>query len=867
MFVHYCRGRFVTVSAVVIAWLAPATGRAAAEPAVLPAQFAIAAEPAWVEPVPADFQTVPGAREAISDGVQHLIADTQVCLGATNASYYHYAFRFLTEAGVREGSSIQIECDPSYQSVQFHRLRLWRGTQVIDCLDKKAFRALQRESNLEWQLLDGRQTLLALLEDVRVGDVVEYAYTLTGENPIFEGRYGGSHLLGWGLSVLRHRLRVLAPVDRTLFRRMSGASAPEPVERLSEGIREWRWDQTNTTPIQVESGLPGWYKPMPEVSFSEYAFWSDVAQWAAACYETTGSLDSALGPQISDWLQRPAAEDRAVAALEFVQEKIRYFGLELGAGSHRPNPPELVLQRRFGDCKDKAVLLCAILRALGIDAQPALVNVFSCRHTANELPSPFAFNHVIVVARIDGAAVWMDPTRVNQRGRLRDRYLPPYGVALVIAGDTTGLQPVVSGNAGESRTEIYECFDLRHAEAPAGLTVRSVFRGRDAENRRAGFSNSSRVDLERHYLNYYAQRYSGVRSDGAVSVEDAAVSNVVTISERYTISALWSPDRAQTNRMGASFSAQDLRAYVEQPATVLRTMPLGLPYPVDTRQTIEILLSKDFSFEPEHVVIRDPYLHFEFTSAHTNRVITLTYCLRTLADTVPVTAMTEHLELRRKIGHSLEYSLTDGPAEPSTDEAFVLNWPMVGVAALWCVLLTLAWIRGYRYRPVLAPPPIPDWETQGHSPSGIGGWLILPCIGLVVGVFRILSGLVQLGACFDATVWRALTTLGAPDYHALWRPALLLELLGNSFLFALLTLSGILLVRRRASFPRFMIALYVAQLVVIVADAALCRQIPALIAQSPQDDAAKGVTQAIIAACIWIPYFLNSRRVRNTFRN
>jgi len=867
MLIYSCVGRIVVLSAVMFAPLTPTSSHASPQSAVLPAAFAITAEPAWVDSVPADFQAVPDAREAISDGVQHLIVDNQVCLGPTNASYYHYAFRFLTEAGVREWSSIQVECDPSYQAVQFHRLRLWRGADVIDCLDRKAFRALQRESNLEWKLLDGRLTLLALLEDVRVGDVLEYAYTLTGDNPIFEGRYGGSYLLGWSMSVLRHRLRVLVPEGRTLFRRLSGASVPEPVERLSEGLREWQWDQTNTAPIQVESGLPVWHKPMPEVVFSEYASWADVARWAAAYYATTGSLEHAIGPQISDWLQRPAVADRAVAALDFVQEEIRYFGLELGAGSHRPNPPELVLQRRFGDCKDKAILLCTILRALGVDAQPALVNVFACGHTADELPSPFAFNHVIVVARIDGATVWMDPTRVSQRGRLQDRYLPPYGVALVIAPDTTGLTPVEPGNAGKTRTEIHECFDLRNADAPASLTVRSIFRGRDAENSRAGFSNNSRSDLERHYLNYYAQRYSGVRSDGAVCVEDAAASNVLSISERYTVSAIWVPDQTQTNRQVATFNAQDLQPYVEQPATVLRTMPLGLPYPVDIRHTIEILLPKDFSSEPEHNVIRDPYLHFEFTSAHTNRVITLTYHLRTLADAVPVTALAEHLALRRKISRSLEYALTDGPSDSPTDGGFVLNWPMVGLEALWCALLTLAGIWGYRYRPAPVPPPITQWETSARAPQGIGGWLILPCIGLVVGAFTILAGLAQLSVCFDATLWRALTTPGEPTYHPLWRPTLLFELLGNSFLFALLTLVAILFIRRRASLPRFMIALYAAQLVLIVVDSALSLQIPDVIVQSQEADTGKEVMRAIIAACVWIPYFLNSRRVRNTFRN
>jgi len=835
-----------------------------AQTAGLPPSCSIAPEPAWVDPVSDVFEAVPEGREAISDGVQHLVVDNQVCLGATNASYYHYAFRFLTEAGVRESSSIQVECDPSYQSVQFHRLRLWRGAQVIDCLDAKVFRTLQRETSLEWKLLDGRLTLLAVIEDVRVGDVLEYAYTVIGDNPIFEGNYGGSFLLGWTVPVLHQRLRVRVPTPRMLYRRMTGATAPEPVESRAPDAREWLWDQTSATPLQVESSLPIWYKPLPEVVFSEYASWADVARWAAAHYTTTGGVE-VLTPRIDAWRQLPSAEDRAVAALEFVQDEIRYFGLELGAGSHRPNPPALVLQRRFGDCKDKAVLLCTILAALGIEARPALVNVFLRQRTADELPSPFAFNHVIVVADVDGTPVWMDPTRVDQRGRLRDRYLPPYGTALVIAETTTALQPVEAGEAEQSRTETNERFDLSNPEGPARLTVRSQFWGRDAENSRARVSNTARADLERHYLNYYAQRYAGVKQDGEVSVDDATASKGVTITERYTIHDIWSPDRDATNRQSVTFTAQELQVYVEQPTTVLRTMPMGLPYPVDAVQVIEILMPDDWNVEPERSVISDPYLHFEFSAVYTNRLITLTYRLRTLADAVPVADMVTHLDIRRQIARSLDYAVTSGAnGEPAAVEpAFSFNWPLAGGCALWCALLLAAGVRCYRHR---SPPPVLSdisLEKPDASPHGIGGWLILPCIGLFVGVFTILRSLAQLNVCFDATVWQALTTPGSPDYHPYWLPTFLLELLGNSFMFALLVLNGVLLIRRRTSFPRFMIVLYMAQVVLIVADTVLSQRIPVVAEQgsTPQE-----VPRAILAACIWIPYFLTSRRVRNTFR-
>ncbi|MFX4929726.1 transglutaminase-like domain-containing protein, partial [Acinetobacter baumannii] len=61
--------------------------------------------------------------------------------------------------------------------------------------------------------------------------------------------------------------------------------------------------------------------------------------------------------------------DQALRALQFVQEQIRYVSISIGPGAVRPADPATVLERRFGDCKDKTLLLVTILRALGIDAE------------------------------------------------------------------------------------------------------------------------------------------------------------------------------------------------------------------------------------------------------------------------------------------------------------------------------------------------------------------------------------------------------------------------------------------------------------------------------------------------------------------
>src|SRR3546814_13646976 len=70
----------------------------------------------------------------------------------------------------------------------------------------------------------------------------------------------------------------------------------------------------------------------------------------------------------------PKAEDRVTEVTRYIQDNIRYVGEEMGEGSYVPRRPALVLERGYGDCKDKSLLLAVALRRVGIDAVPALVS-------------------------------------------------------------------------------------------------------------------------------------------------------------------------------------------------------------------------------------------------------------------------------------------------------------------------------------------------------------------------------------------------------------------------------------------------------------------------------------------------------------
>jgi transglutaminase-like putative cysteine protease len=87
-------------------------------------------------------------------------------------------------------------------------------------------------------------------------------------------------------------------------------------------------------------------------------------------------------------------EEYILEAIRFVQDEVRYLGVETGINTHKPYPPSQILAQRFGDCKDKSLLLTTLLQARNIEAYPVLVNT-SLKQSLDESYRP-ALSSIIV---------------------------------------------------------------------------------------------------------------------------------------------------------------------------------------------------------------------------------------------------------------------------------------------------------------------------------------------------------------------------------------------------------------------------------------------------------------------------------------
>ncbi len=102
-------------------------------------------------------------------------------------------------------------------------------------------------------------------------------------------------------------------------------------------------------------------------------------------------------------------EEKIKIIFDFVARRIRYIAVLMGPHTHQPHPAEEVFQKRYGDCKDKTVLLLTMLKIAGIEGYPALVPTHR-EHFDTTMPSMSAFNHVMAVVPEGDRYFWLDAT-------------------------------------------------------------------------------------------------------------------------------------------------------------------------------------------------------------------------------------------------------------------------------------------------------------------------------------------------------------------------------------------------------------------------------------------------------------------------
>ncbi|MDA8020648.1 MAG: DUF3857 domain-containing transglutaminase family protein [Thermoanaerobaculia bacterium] len=134
--------------------------------------------------------------------------------------------------------------------------------------------------------------------------------------------------------------------------------------------------------------------------------WRHVGSWYRGLLEGVPRDDGALSSLTTE-LTAGAQNDRErlERLVRYVQDRVRYVAVQIGIGGYVPTPPGETIDRQWGDCKDKGVLLVELLRQLDIEAFPALVRLDASKSFDADFPSADQFNHLIVAIPEEEIAV------------------------------------------------------------------------------------------------------------------------------------------------------------------------------------------------------------------------------------------------------------------------------------------------------------------------------------------------------------------------------------------------------------------------------------------------------------------------------
>ena len=222
---------------VLLAAIAGITPSWAAAPAPL---HRFAPTPQWVLPAPVEYDAREPAGQLVN-GIWQLLLDRQINVTATGDEFYvRTVLKPVNQAGVGAAGQVDLYVDPRYQVLTIHAIQILRQGKTVDAARTARFTELSVENELDRLIYRGLYKINIVLADVRVGDVVDLAYTLRSQERFFPGKFATRVQLEWASPLHWQRVRVRHPATRRMqvrFNRPDLAVEPVTPGAFTEFIR------------------------------------------------------------------------------------------------------------------------------------------------------------------------------------------------------------------------------------------------------------------------------------------------------------------------------------------------------------------------------------------------------------------------------------------------------------------------------------------------------------------------------------------------------------------------------------------------------------------------------------------------------
>jgi len=315
-----------------------------------------------------------------------------------SSRFQQTAVKVYTQRGVEAFRSHPITYSPTRQEIQVIRARITKpdGSTIESHSER------ERSLNEPWSGMyyDARARVLSF-PGLSVGDILEFEYRVedTAQDNLLSDYWGDVDYIQTTSPKIRYQYIVDMPTERALYWNKSQAPPGlRVVQEKLDGRTLYRWTLSYVPKVVPEPSMPGWAEVVPTLHVSTYKTWEQVGRyyWGLIRDQLTPNeeirkaVDKALAG-----VKRTDELEVIRAIYHFVVSNTRYVALEFGIHGYKPYRVDRVLARRFGDCKDKASLIYAMLKVAGIDSRLVLLRMRHLGAIGEDPASLAVFNHAI----------------------------------------------------------------------------------------------------------------------------------------------------------------------------------------------------------------------------------------------------------------------------------------------------------------------------------------------------------------------------------------------------------------------------------------------------------------------------------------
>jgi transglutaminase-like putative cysteine protease len=264
-------------------------------------------------------------------------------------------------------------------------------------VEKDKIRTQDEKESDGSSIYSDRKVTIIIFPNIEVGSQVYYKAKSVQHTPTFPGHFYWSSFFTPHRPYEEFKVYLTHDSEIDIQFDLKGATGGRVASLAGDprGTKRYFFDFKQLSAYPGESGRVGLYDFAPHIMISNFKDFAALGQ----AYQVRSFEKSTPTPAVTKLAQEIVGKEtdqlkQARLLYNWVSHNIRYVGVYVGAGGFVPHDAQSILDNRYGDCKDHVVILESMLRAVGIDSSPALVNSGDS-YSLHTLPLTSPFNHVI----------------------------------------------------------------------------------------------------------------------------------------------------------------------------------------------------------------------------------------------------------------------------------------------------------------------------------------------------------------------------------------------------------------------------------------------------------------------------------------